>query len=107
MSWQTGIAHKLPYGYTQCADLTMRAPDASVPTMLLEADCVNEPARRPGGQAAPAHRVVRAPGAEDDLQAPPAPDGQLDVEEAATALGILAPTARRVFKAVTTELRNV
>ncbi|MEV5567950.1 replication-relaxation family protein, partial [Streptomyces sp. NPDC052196] len=25
LSWQTEIAHKLPYGYTQYADLTMRA----------------------------------------------------------------------------------
>ncbi|MEV5568042.1 hypothetical protein AB0L54_35095, partial [Streptomyces sp. NPDC052196] len=37
------IAHKLPYGYTQYADLTMRAPDAGVPAMLLEVDRVNEP----------------------------------------------------------------
>uniref|UniRef100_UPI0036722FB4 replication-relaxation family protein n=1 Tax=Bacillus tropicus TaxID=2026188 RepID=UPI0036722FB4 len=43
LSWQTEIAHKLPYGYTQYADLTMRAPDAGVPTMLLEVDRVHEP----------------------------------------------------------------
>lgn len=43
LSWQTEIAHKLPYGYTQYADLTMRAPDAGVPAMLLEIDRVNEP----------------------------------------------------------------
>ncbi|MFF6835207.1 replication-relaxation family protein [Streptomyces sp. NPDC012438] len=42
LSWQTEIAHKLPYGYTQYADLTMRAPDAGVPAMLLEVDRVNE-----------------------------------------------------------------
>ncbi|PLW73714.1 hypothetical protein C0036_05775 [Streptomyces sp. DJ] len=57
---------RLLHGYTQYADLTrMRAPDASGPAMLLKADCVNEPARGAGGQAAPARRVVRAPGAED------------------------------------------
>ncbi|WP_236246982.1 replication-relaxation family protein [Streptomyces sp. CC210A] len=43
LSWQTEIAHKLPYGYTQYADLTMRAPDAGVPAMLLEVDRVHEP----------------------------------------------------------------
>ncbi|MFE3687793.1 replication-relaxation family protein [Streptomyces sp. NPDC059095] len=43
LSWQTEIAHKLPYGYTQYADLTMRAPDAGVPAMLLEIDRANEP----------------------------------------------------------------
>ncbi|MFI6530668.1 replication-relaxation family protein [Streptomyces uncialis] len=43
LSWQTEIAHRLPYGYTQYADLTMRAPDAGVPAMLLEIDRVNEP----------------------------------------------------------------
>lgn len=43
LSWQTEIGHKLPYGYTQYADLTMRAPDASVPAMLLEVDRVTEP----------------------------------------------------------------
>jgi hypothetical protein len=43
LSWQTEIAHKLPYGYTQYADLTMRAPDAGVPAMLLEIDRVTEP----------------------------------------------------------------
>ncbi|WP_424863402.1 replication-relaxation family protein [Streptomyces sp. MMS24-I29] len=43
LSWQTEIAHRLPYGYTQYADLTMRAPDASVPAMLLEVDRVTEP----------------------------------------------------------------
>lgn len=43
LSWQTEIAHKLPYGYTQYADLTMRAPDAGVPAMLLEVDRVTEP----------------------------------------------------------------
>ncbi|MFI6530708.1 replication-relaxation family protein [Streptomyces uncialis] len=43
VSWQTEIAHRLPYGYTQYADLTMRAPDAGVPAMLLEVDRVNEP----------------------------------------------------------------
>ncbi|MEW2275618.1 replication-relaxation family protein [Streptomyces griseofuscus] len=43
LSWQTEIAHKLPYGYTQYADLTMRAPGAGVPAMLLEVDRVNEP----------------------------------------------------------------
>ncbi|MEU9189453.1 replication-relaxation family protein [Streptomyces sp. NPDC048484] len=43
LSWQTEIGHKLPYGYTQYADLTMQAPDADVPTMLLEVDRVNEP----------------------------------------------------------------
>ncbi|WP_267905313.1 replication-relaxation family protein [Streptomyces marianii] len=43
LSWQTEIAHKLPYGYTQYADLTMRAPDAGVPVMLLEVDRVTEP----------------------------------------------------------------
>ncbi|MER5359742.1 replication-relaxation family protein [Streptomyces sp. NPDC002785] len=43
LSWQTEIGHKLPYGYTQYADLTMRAPDADVPAMLLEVDRVNEP----------------------------------------------------------------
>ncbi|MEU2855636.1 replication-relaxation family protein [Streptomyces syringium] len=42
LSWQTEIAHRLPYGYTQYADLTMRAPDAGVPAMLLEVDRVNE-----------------------------------------------------------------
>ncbi|MBT2440073.1 hypothetical protein J7E93_08050 [Streptomyces sp. ISL-36] len=43
LSWQTEIAHKLPYGYTQYTDLTMRAPDAGVPAMLLEVDRVTEP----------------------------------------------------------------
>ncbi|WP_234329336.1 MULTISPECIES: replication-relaxation family protein [unclassified Streptomyces] len=43
LSWQTEIAHRLPYGYTQYADLTMLAPDAGVPAMLLEVDRVNEP----------------------------------------------------------------
>ncbi|MCM2394333.1 replication-relaxation family protein [Streptomyces albipurpureus] len=43
LSWQTEIGHKLPYGYTQYADLTMRAPDARVPAMLLEVDRVTEP----------------------------------------------------------------
>ncbi|MGA5499416.1 replication-relaxation family protein [Streptomyces cinereoruber] len=43
LSWQTEIAHKLSYGYTQYADLTMRAPGAGVPAMLLEVDRVNEP----------------------------------------------------------------
>lgn len=43
LSWQTEIGHKLPYGYTQYADLTMRAPDAGVPAMLIEVDRVNEP----------------------------------------------------------------
>lgn len=43
LSWQTEIGHKLPYGYTQYADLTMRAPDAKVPAMLLEVDRVTEP----------------------------------------------------------------
>ncbi|MER6784385.1 replication-relaxation family protein [Streptomyces sp. NPDC000658] len=43
LSWQTEIGHKLPYGYTQYADLMMRAPDAGVPAMLLEVDRVNEP----------------------------------------------------------------
>ncbi|MGW6739295.1 replication-relaxation family protein [Streptomyces sp. NPDC055025] len=43
LSWQTEIAHKLPYGYTQYADLTMRAPDAGVPAMLLDVDRVSEP----------------------------------------------------------------
>ncbi|MFI0742737.1 replication-relaxation family protein [Streptomyces sp. NPDC021100] len=43
LSWQTEIAHKLPYGYTQYADLTLRAPDAGVPAMLLEVDRVTEP----------------------------------------------------------------
>ncbi|WP_411573417.1 hypothetical protein [Streptomyces fradiae] len=43
LSWQTEIAHRLPYGYTQYADLTMRAPDAGVPAVLLEVDRVNEP----------------------------------------------------------------
>ncbi|MEL5960066.1 replication-relaxation family protein [Streptomyces sp. CLV115] len=43
LSWQTEIAHRLPYGYTQYADLIMRAPDAGVPAMLLEVDRVNEP----------------------------------------------------------------
>ncbi|MEU7649936.1 replication-relaxation family protein [Streptomyces huasconensis] len=43
LSWQTEIAHRLPYGYTQYADLTMRAPDAGVPAILLEVDRVNEP----------------------------------------------------------------
>ncbi|WP_422517135.1 replication-relaxation family protein [Streptomyces sp. 5.8] len=43
LSWQTEIAHKLPYGYTQYADLTMRAPDAGLPAMLLEVDRVTEP----------------------------------------------------------------
>ncbi|OEJ55354.1 hypothetical protein BGK72_01165 [Streptomyces agglomeratus] len=42
LSWQTEIGHKLPYGYTQYADLTMRAPDAGVSAMLLEVDRVNE-----------------------------------------------------------------
>lgn len=42
LSWQTEIAHKLPYGYTQYADLTMRAPDTGVPAMLLEVDRVTE-----------------------------------------------------------------
>jgi hypothetical protein len=43
LSWQTEIAHRLPYGYTQYADLTLRAPDAGVPAMLLEVDRVTEP----------------------------------------------------------------
>ncbi|MFJ3728504.1 replication-relaxation family protein [Streptomyces sp. NPDC090045] len=43
LSWQTEIGHRLPYGYTQYADLTMRAPDAGVPAMLLEVDRVTEP----------------------------------------------------------------
>ncbi|MEU4955266.1 hypothetical protein ACFYN3_40845, partial [Streptomyces lavendulae] len=43
LSWQTEIAHRLPYGYTQYADLTMRAPDVGVPAMLLEVDRVTEP----------------------------------------------------------------
>ncbi|OEJ21752.1 hypothetical protein AS594_39845 [Streptomyces agglomeratus] len=43
LSWQTEIAHRLPYGYTQYADLTMRAPEVGVPAMLLEVDRVNEP----------------------------------------------------------------
>ncbi|WP_323187690.1 replication-relaxation family protein [Streptomyces sp. NBC_00160] len=43
LSWQTEIAYRLPYGYTQYADLTMRAPDAGVPAMLLEVDRVTEP----------------------------------------------------------------
>lgn len=43
LSWQTEIGHKLPYGYTQYADLTMRAPDVDVPAMLLEVDRVTEP----------------------------------------------------------------
>ncbi|MFJ2900601.1 replication-relaxation family protein [Streptomyces sp. NPDC087218] len=43
LSWRTEIAHRLPYGYTQYADLTMRAPDAGVPAMLLEIDRVTEP----------------------------------------------------------------
>ncbi|MFD6186784.1 replication-relaxation family protein [Streptomyces goshikiensis] len=43
LSWQTEIGHKLPYGYTQYAYLTMRAPDAGVPAMLLEVDRVTEP----------------------------------------------------------------
>ncbi|MFD6798795.1 replication-relaxation family protein [Streptomyces cyaneofuscatus] len=43
LSWQTEIAHRLTYGYTQYADLTMRAPDAGVPAMLLEIDRVTEP----------------------------------------------------------------
>ncbi|MGW2184145.1 replication-relaxation family protein [Streptomyces sp. NPDC001732] len=43
LSWQTEIAHRLPYGYTQYADLTMRAPDAGVPAMLLEIDRITEP----------------------------------------------------------------
>lgn len=43
LSWQTEIGHKLPYGYTQYADLTMLAPDAGVPAMLLEVDRVTEP----------------------------------------------------------------
>ncbi|MEU7560376.1 hypothetical protein [Streptomyces eurythermus] len=43
LSWQTDIAHRLPYGYTQYADLTMRAPEAGVPAMLLEVDRVTEP----------------------------------------------------------------
>ncbi|MFB6992277.1 replication-relaxation family protein [Streptomyces sp. NPDC056304] len=43
LSWQTEIGHKLPYGYAQYADLTMQAPDADVPVILLEVDRVNEP----------------------------------------------------------------
>ncbi|MFF9677584.1 replication-relaxation family protein [Streptomyces eurythermus] len=43
LSWQTEIAHRLPYGYTQYADLTMRASDAGVPAMLLEVHRVTEP----------------------------------------------------------------
>ncbi|MEU9671829.1 replication-relaxation family protein [Streptomyces bobili] len=43
LSWQTEIGHKLLCGYTQYADLTMRAPDAGVPAMLLEVDRVTEP----------------------------------------------------------------
>ncbi|MEU3437819.1 hypothetical protein [Streptomyces sp. NPDC006863] len=43
LSWQTEIAHRLPFGFTQYADLTMRAPDAGVPAMPLEVDRVNEP----------------------------------------------------------------
>ncbi|MFF1285806.1 hypothetical protein ACFVY4_34710 [Streptomyces sp. NPDC058299] len=43
LSWQTEIAHEPPYGYTQYADLTMRAPDAAVPAMLLEVDALTSP----------------------------------------------------------------
>ncbi|GGZ60037.1 hypothetical protein GCM10010387_62250 [Streptomyces inusitatus] len=43
LSWQTEIAHRLPYGYTQYADLILHAPDADVPAMLLEIDRVTEP----------------------------------------------------------------
>lgn len=43
LSWQTEIAHRVPYRYTHYADLTMRAPDAGVPAMLLQVDRVNEP----------------------------------------------------------------
>ncbi|MGW0607736.1 replication-relaxation family protein [Streptomyces sp. NPDC002640] len=43
LSWQTEMPHKLPYGYTQYADLTMRAPEAGVPAMLLEVDRLTEP----------------------------------------------------------------
>ncbi|MGW0607280.1 replication-relaxation family protein [Streptomyces sp. NPDC002640] len=43
LSWRTEIAHRLPYGYTQYADLTMRATEAGVPAMLLEVDRVTEP----------------------------------------------------------------
>ncbi|MDX3328208.1 MULTISPECIES: replication-relaxation family protein [Streptomyces] len=43
LSWQTEIAHRLPYGYTRYAELTMRAPYVDVPAMLLEVDRVKEP----------------------------------------------------------------
>ncbi|MDX2935566.1 hypothetical protein [Streptomyces ipomoeae] len=69
LSWQTEIAHKLPYGYAQYADLTMRAPDAAVPAILLEIDHVTEPVddlvdklRHPGPPAAPP--PLRPPAAE-------------------------------------------
>ncbi|MCI3220863.1 replication-relaxation family protein [Streptomyces sp. NP-1717] len=43
LSWQTETGHKLPYGYTQYTDLTMCAPDAGIPIMLLEIDRLTEP----------------------------------------------------------------
>ncbi|MEU4799432.1 hypothetical protein [Streptomyces sp. NPDC023327] len=65
LSRQTETAHLLPHGYTQYTDLTMRAPDAGVPAMLLEVDRVNEPAA--AGASVPDDRRPaarrRAPGA--------------------------------------------
>ncbi|MEU8138202.1 replication-relaxation family protein [Streptodolium elevatio] len=43
LSCQTEVAHKLPYGYTQYADLVVRAPDAGVPVLLVEVDRGTEP----------------------------------------------------------------
>ncbi|WP_345680504.1 replication-relaxation family protein [Yinghuangia aomiensis] len=43
LSCETEVAHKLPYGYTQYADLVLRAPDAGVPVLLVEVDRGTEP----------------------------------------------------------------
>ncbi|MFE0686076.1 hypothetical protein ACFW17_35470 [Streptomyces sp. NPDC058961] len=54
LSWQTEIAHKLPYGYTQYADLTMR-PGRRVP--VAPGGRPRPRARgRPDGEAAPVQR---------------------------------------------------
>ncbi|MGW0664851.1 replication-relaxation family protein [Streptodolium elevatio] len=38
LSCETEVAHKLPYGFTQYADLVVRAPDTGVPVLLVEVD---------------------------------------------------------------------
>lgn len=44
LSCETEVAHKLPYGYTQYADLVVRAPDElGVPVLLVEVDRGTEP----------------------------------------------------------------